>query len=231
MYREDFKPLHYMHDVKIEKEEEPQEVPQVPEVVEETVDPCEEIKLLWQAEVDNLKEQIKKLNTQIESLQTERERALEEKSRISKELEERKFLENLIENLSNKIIETFMGVKANIRKDIIELTIELLKKLILTETLPKEDLIIRLLSKVLESGVELKGQITIYLNPKDLHRLSPYTKNLKESIGDEVELSIVPKGDLKEGEFSIETPKLWIERHYDDILQDLLEDLENEGVV
>ena len=34
--------------------------------------------------------------------------------------------------------------------------------------------------------------------------------------------------ELNEGEFIIETQKLWIERRYEDLLQDIIEDMRDE---
>ncbi len=79
---------------------------------------------------------------------------------------------------------------------------------------------IRLLSKVLESGVELKGQVVIYLSPKGFQRMALYLEDLKQRLGDGVQLTLTVKEELKEGELLIETQKLWIERRYKEIMAD-----------
>ncbi|RME08914.1 MAG: hypothetical protein D6804_06690, partial [Aquificota bacterium] len=160
-----------------------------------------------------------------------RAKVLEERDMALKELEEKRAVEKILENLSERLIEAFKNIRVNMKEEVIELVSKLLRELLVTDLIPKEYVILRALSKVLESGVELKGQVVLYLNPKDFHRISYHLESLKERLGDGVQISPVVKGELKEGEFLIETPKLWIERRYDEVLQDLLEDMRNEGSV
>lgn len=86
----------------------------------------------------------------------------------------------------------------------------------------------RALSKVFESGIDLKGQINLYLNPKDFQRINPYLEKLKERTEGLFYINPVVREELNEGEFLIETQKLWIERKYEDLLQDLIEDMRDE---
>lgn len=223
-----FKPLHYLHDIETEHK---QQTTQHRETKKDMKDPCEGLQSQWQEEREKLEEEIKSLRSQLENLDRERAKLLEEREAVLRDLDEKKAVEKLIETLSERLIEALKEVKTSIREEVTELALMLVKSLILTDHIPKEDLVLRLLSKVLEFGVELKGQVVIYLNPKDFHRISPYTGNLKERLGGGVQLSLVVKGDLREGEILIETPKLWIERRYEDIIEDLLENLENEGSI
>ncbi|MEJ5338522.1 MAG: FliH/SctL family protein [Aquificaceae bacterium] len=228
MSKGEFRPLHHLHN--LEHKEEIQ-TPQVKEDAGKLQPPCEELELRWQAEREKLKEEIGTLKFQLENLERERAKVLEERDMALKELEEKRAVEKILENLSERLIEAFKNIRVNMKEEVIELVSKLLRELLVTDLIPKEDVILRALSKVLESGVELKGQVVLYLNPKDFHRISHHLESLKERLGDGVQISPVVKGELKEGEFLIETPKLWIERRYDEVLQDLLEDMRNEGSV
>ncbi|WPM33028.1 FliH/SctL family protein [Hydrogenobacter sp. T-2] len=228
MSKEEFKPLHYLHNMQTESE---QETTQHRETEKDMKDPCEELQSKCQEEREKLEEEIKSLRSQLESLDRERAKLLEERETLLRDLDEKRAVEKLIETLSERLMETFKEVKTDIREEVIELTLGLVKRLILTDLMPKEDLVLRVLSKVLESGVELKGQVVIYLSPKDFQRISPYLEDLKQRLGDGVQLSLTVKEELKEGELLIETPKLWLERRYEDIIADLLEDLKNGGTI
>lgn len=228
MYKDEFKPFHYLHDIQTESK---QEATRYKEAEEDIKNPCEELQLKCQEEKERLEREITNLRSQLESLDKERVKLLEERESLLRDLEEKSAVEKLIETLSERFMETFKELKTNIRKEVIELSLELVKRLILTDLIPKEDLLIRLLSKVLESGVELKGQVVIYLSPKDFQRISPYLEDLKQRLGDGVQLTLTVKEELKEGELLIETQKLWIERRYEEIMADLLEDLEDERSV
>lgn len=224
----EFRPLFHLHGVEPEREVE---APQIAEEPEEPKNPCEEVELSWQAEMEKLKEELGNLRARLESLEREKKKAIEERDHVLRELEEKRAVESILGRLSEKLPDVLKNIKGSIKQEVIELVSRLLRDILLTELIPKEELLIRVLSKALDSGIELKGQITIHLNPKDFHRISFLLESLRERMGDEVQLSITAKEELKEGEFIIETPKLWIERLYDDILHDLLESVKNEGTI
>ncbi len=224
----EFKPLHHLHDL---KPKESERTLKAEDVQEEKHNPCEELELRWQADMEKLKDELRALKFQLESLEKEKAKVVEERDRLLRELEDRRAVEELLERLHEKLAEALKTVRVSMEESTIELVKDLLKKILLSQVLPKEDLILRLLSKVLETGIELKGQINLYLNPYDSQRLSPYMERLKEKMGSAVELNILIREDLKEGEFLLETPKLWIERHYENIIQDLLENMKDEGSV
>lgn len=82
----------------------------------------------------------------------------------------------------------------------------------LADVLPREEALMRALSKVFESSIDLKGQINLYLNAKDFESINPYLEKLKEKTEGLFYINTVVREDLNEGEFLIETQKLWIER-------------------
>lgn len=224
----EFKPLHHLHDL---EPKESERTLKAEGVQEERDNPCEELELRWQADMEKLKDELRALKFQLESLEKEKAKAVEERDRLLRELEDRRAVEELLERLHEKLAEALKTVRVSMEESTIELVKDLLKKILLSQVLPKEDLILRLLSKVLETGIELRGQINLYLNPYDSQRLSPYMERLKEKMGSAVVLNILVREDLKEGEFLLETPKLWIERCYENIIQDLLENMKDEGGV
>ncbi len=225
MSKEEFKPLHHLHDLETGHK---LQTTQSKEIEENASDPCKELYLRWQVERERLEEEVKSLKSQLESLEREKARLLEEKEGALMALEGKKAVEMLLETISERLLEKLKESEKSMQEEVIKLVFRLLKMLLLTDLIPKEDLVLRILSKVLESGVELKGQVVLYLNPKDSHKISSHIESLKERLGDRVQLSLTVKEDLREGEVLIETPKFWIERRYEDIIADLIEDLKNE---
>lgn len=223
MSNEEFKILyhpHYMDPVEENKN--------IKKNVNEETNPCEELEFNYKSELDKLISEIDGLNAIIKNLEEDNRKLINDKNDLLKKLEEREKLEILIENLSKNMIEAFAEEKGKITNELIGFIIAILKRLLLTDILPKEEALMRALSKVFESGIDLKGQINLYLNPKDFQRINPYLEKLKERTEGLFYINPVVREELNEGEFLIETQKLWIERRYEDLLQDLIEDMRDE---
>ncbi|MCY0866054.1 MAG: FliH/SctL family protein [Aquificaceae bacterium] len=153
---------------------------------------------------------------------------MEEKSNLLKKLEDKERLDNFMENILNNMLEMLSKEKENAKNEAINFAINILKRLLLADVLPKEEALVRALSKVFESGIDLKGEINLYLNPTDFQRINPYLEKLKERAEGFFSINPMVREELNEGEFIIETQKLWIERRYEDLLQDIIEDMRDE---
>lgn len=218
MYKDRFVPLHHLHDIRVLEEDRREE-----EQIRET--PCREEELM--AEKERLQEQINSMSLLIEGLQEENKRLLEECRALKKELEEKVQQEKLMQNLSTALAEAIRGTKLDLQQELLVLVKKILYLLFDSDVL-KEDLLEKLLLKVVQSGVELRGKIDLYLSPEDYERFS--VESLAKYLSGEVEVSVRVREDLRRGEFLIETPKLWIERRYENLLQDILEELKDEGL-
>ncbi|RMH80419.1 MAG: hypothetical protein D6674_04120 [Acidobacteria bacterium] len=225
MYKGEFKPLHKLHDVQETPKEEGGEKPDKGEK------PCEEIEKIYIKELDRLQLEISDLRSSMQKLQEERERLKEERERLLKEKEESSRIEALVRDLADKLLSIFEEHRLRIKEEAVDLSVELLKRLFLTEALPKEEGLIKAISKVFDSGIFLKGQLALHLNPDDLKRMEPILSAMFKGLGEEISLSLVPNATLQKGEFIIETPKLWIERRYEDLIEELTEDLKDERYI
>lgn len=223
MYKEEFKLLYHPNYIdSVEEEKHPKKE------VEKEINPCEDVESNYKAEIEKLSEEIYRLNLAISSLEEERRKLIEEKSNLLKKLEDKERLDNFMENILNNMLEMLSKEKENAKNEAINFAINILKRLLLADVLPKEEALVRALSKIFESGIDLKGEINLYLNPTDFQRINPYLEKLKERAEGFFSINPMVREELNEGEFIIETQKLWIERRYEDLLQDIIEDMRDE---
>ncbi|MCS7197030.1 MAG: FliH/SctL family protein [Aquificaceae bacterium] len=221
MYKGTFKPLYPQHMEEPPEEERLQESKEEPD--------CKEVELHYRAKLEALAQEAEALRLRVKELQVEKEELLKERERLLNNLSEREGEEKMIEAIGKSLKELFKNAETKLREEVLESAVELLKKLLLTDLLPKEEVLVRALSKVFERGIELRGQVNLYLSPRDFQRLGAYVESLKNKLGDNLNLKVLTKEELMEGEFVMETPKLWIERRYEHILQDLREEMKNGG--
>jgi len=220
--REDFKPLHSVEDVlpketeggKEKKLEKQQFLKQV-EALKNTVSILE-AELL---ECKRTNQELARLNSKLveeKNLLEAEKRALEEK------ITELKALQESVEGLCQALLEKFLEVEDRVRNEIKDIALNIAKRLYLTEKLPKEDVILQSLQKALNSGISLKGQVKLRLNPHDLPTVEEFLKTLDLK---DVQLELIKDSHLSRGEFSIETADFWIERKLEDLLTDIEEGL------
>lgn len=224
MSKDEFKPLfHYI---------EPPQKKEVGKVIIEhqtKPDPCQELESRYIQEVEKMKKEIEELKLRSHGLEEEKNRLEQDRNRLVVEIQQRQSFENLIQSLSANLLSSISAAKSDLKKDVIELAMKTAKKILMTDYCPKQDVLSKALSKLLESGIELRGEVNLYLSPNDYQIMDLYSNRLKESLGEALVLNLIVKNDLVEGEFIIETQKLWIERRYEDLLEDIEEVLRDEG--
>lgn len=217
----DFKLLYHTYPAEERREERVQE--------DKENYPCQELEQGYMVQILELKRQIEELKLRVEGLEKEKEELLKDKEDLNLRLMKREEEDQLLKSISDNLMQALKEALLHLRQETIKLAVDLTKRLLLIQDIPKEHVTLQALSKVFDAGIELKGQINLYLNPQDFQRLVPYLERLKENMSESLQINPMIKRDLKEGEFLVETPKIWIERRYEDILQDLLDDYRNEG--
>jgi len=219
---EDFKPLHLVEYVlpkeaeegKEEKLEKQQLLKQI-EALKNTIRVLE-MELL---ECKGKKQELARLNSKLveeKNLLEAEKRALEEK------IAELKALQGYVEGLRQALLEKFSEVEDRVRNEIKDIALNIAKRLYLTEKLPKEEAVLQSLQKALNSGISLKGQIKLRVNPHDLPTVEEFLKTLDLK---DVKLELIKDEHLNRGEFSMETADFWIERRLEDLLTDVEEEL------
>lgn len=219
---EDFKPLHLVEYVlpkeaeesREEKLEKQQLLKQI-EALKNTVRVLE-MELL---ECKGKNQELARLNSKL----VEEKNLLEaEKKALEEKIAELKTFQGHVEGLRQALLEKFSEVEDRVRNEIKYIAMNIAKRLYLTEKLPKEEAVLRSLQKALNSGISLKGQIKLRVNPHDLPAVEGFLKTL-DLKG--VQLELIKDEHLSRGEFSVETADFWIERRLEDLLKDIEEGL------
>lgn len=222
MYEEGFRPIFSQHGFKHYKTDGSEEQ------VEKHTNPCEEIELRYKHELEELVKNNEELKLIVDRLEKENKKLLEDIDKLIAEINNKNSIESFLANISKDLTEVLTETKAKLKEELINMVIDVLKKILMVDFLPKEEALIKALSEVFESGMELKGEVNLYLNPRDFAIIENYLERLKGQISTALSLNPMIDKDLKEGEFLIETQKLWIERRYEDLILDIIKDIGDE---
>lgn len=180
-------------------------------------------------------ERLRELEEQLERLERENRELLEEVKRLRQEVEERdRKLEEISERLKNleiereiaekvaeKIEESLSKTKEELRNGFINLSKEVLREFLMTDVLPREELLLKILDEVFEKFVDLKGSVRVVLNPADMGSVLEFIGGIKEKLGEKVDIEVVSSEEIKPGEVRIETPKFIIERKHEEALEEV----------
>ncbi|SHK24582.1 hypothetical protein [Thermocrinis minervae] len=212
MYR-DFIPIHHLHDQPVEKKEEPKEK-----------EDCQEYK----DTLDQLLLKNQELSTRIQELQEEKEKFSQElldlkreKELLLEELAKRAKIEELMQNLKEEILKKIAFEKEKIAIELKELIVDAMKKLLDIWELPKEKALEKALKEFFELSLEIDGTLKMYTNPKNVETLKKLWNGLQlESI----EVQILPREDLMEGELIIDSHRFTLVSKHLDNLEAILEE-------
>jgi flagellar biosynthesis/type III secretory pathway protein FliH len=179
--------------------------------------------------------ELRRLQEKVTSLEREKENLIREVATLKellsakeKEVEklrelrkEEKVSEEILREISMVLGKGFEGVVKDIKKEYLEIARKVIKDFLLTDILPKEEIVIKVLSQVFEKTLDLKGSVSIHLNPSDVDRVYDFVGELREKLSEKLDIEIEPDPTLKEGEVRVETPKFIIERKHDEILEEI----------
>jgi len=178
-----------------------------------------------------------------EELRRERDIYAEENSKLKEELEvlrkkvkdleselnEKKLREQVINRVCDATREFIASKKFEISREMAEVSKIALKKLVLSDYIPHEEIISRVLTEIFDRSLELTGILNIYVSKEDIVRVEGSINMLRSQIP-ELQINLLVDENLKEGEIKVETEKFWIERKYDDIVEDIIDEaLKGEG--
>ncbi|ADC88873.1 hypothetical protein Thal_0238 [Thermocrinis albus DSM 14484] len=216
---EDFVPIHPLH-AESTFQTEPEEHRGDKELLEEELIKCKE-------EVQRLTKLSQELKKDKELAHLQVEELREEVNFLKEQLRKVGDLNVLVERLGSRLREELSLCRRHLTEELLSLVEVVVKELLITDVLPREEALLKALSSIFESYVKLKGRLVIHLNPADVPVTEPYLRRMVQQL-DGIELQIREDLQLMRGEFVMETPQFWIERRYEDLLQDLLGELRGE---
>ncbi|MDQ7038369.1 MAG: FliH/SctL family protein [Aquificota bacterium] len=190
-------------------------------------------------ERNRLEERIRELEREVETL-TNRNKALEEDLRrleeeirrkeedlkvLREKLSSAKTSSELAESIARSIEDVLDRVKEDLKEEFLSLSRLVIKEFLMTDLIPKEGVVTRILEEVFGRITDIRGRVTVHLSPKDVDRVLDLTADLKAKIGDRVEIEVSSDPGLAEGEVRIETPKFIIERRHGEILEEVFREV------
>ncbi len=172
------------------------------------------------------------LSSEVESLKKELEEKEAKIQSLLSELLDAKLKKVLAQKLLSEVEEGLKKAKEELKGEFINFSKEVIKEFLLTDAVPKEELITRLLEEVFERSFELKGEVKLFLNPKDMERAFEFVASVKEKLKDKIEIEVIRDESLEVGEVRVETPKFVIERKHPEIVEEIVQEVlknEDEG--
>ncbi len=169
--------------------------------------------------IANLTEEKNALLKEVDTLKAENEKLAKE---LRGSIDERDKVFSFIKELESKFLNAVKDIKLNALLEMLDFIKKVLGEIVDSSYFPHEETIIKAVSKVFETNMDIKGSITIKVNPKDFELFNRFVPNLSEAFRKEISIEIVEDKTLSAGEFVIETPKFWIERKKDEVIEDAI---------
>ncbi len=222
MYRV-FKPIQPI-EVSEEKEEKTQHHIQEPEHTDDARETFEKEGFMrriqeLEKEAESLKEQGYALSRERDELKAK----LEEVShRLEEELRRKEFLSSIVEALKDSIKSALEEKKFNVITELLDILKKALEVMLDSPYFPHQEALVKAFSKVFEMGIDIKGEVSVRVSPTDFELVSGLFRSIVEELGDKLDLQISEDKGLRAGEFVIESPKFWIERKREEVIEDAL---------
>ncbi len=182
--------------------------------------------------VEELKALLKSLQEEVTALRTERDalkRTLQEKEKEISQLKEKMDLlgkkDTLVSEIYTKLLAGLEETRESVKKDFLEIGKRVIKEFLMTDLVPKDEIVTRILNQVFEKSLDLKGTVKIFLSPSDVERVYDLIGELRERLSEKVDIEIESDESLMEGEVRIETPKFMIERKHDEIIEEIFREV------
>ena len=178
-----------------------------------------------QADLEALKEENASLKEDLAKARQDLESKEAEVQKLKDELSKRETVEKIVQELSRSLDEILKKAKEVLREDFVRLTKEVIREFLMTDVIPKEMVVTTILEEVFGRVADLRGRITVYLSPKDVDRAFDTLGEIRDKLGDRVEIEVSSDPTLLEGEVKIETPKFVIERKHEEILEEIFREV------
>ena len=182
--------------------------------------------------IEEIKAVLGSLQEEVTALRAERDtlkRSLDEKEKEISQLKEKLALlgkkDTLISEIYTKMLEGLEETRQSVKKDFLEIGKRVIKEFLMTDLVPKDEIVTRILNQVFEKSLDLKGTVKVFLSPSDVERVYNLIGELRERLSEKVDIEIEADESLQEGEVRIETPKFMIERKHDEIIEEIFREV------
>ncbi len=187
-------------------------------------------------EKNSLERELKVLEERLKEIEGENRQLLEEVRKLREELNQKnsrieelvselvdaRLKKALAERLTANIEKALKNAKEELRGDFIELSKEVIKEFLMTDVIPKEEIVTRILEEVFEGSFDFKGNVKVFLNPSDMDRVFEFIAGIREKLGEKIDIEVLADERLQPGELRIETPKFIIERKHAEIIEEVI---------
>ncbi len=177
------------------------------------------------SELESLRMEKTQLERELEKLRQTLSLREEELRKVSETLKSVESSRKLAEELAEKITSQLRGVRESLKNDFVHIAMEVLREFLMTDVVPKEEVITKILEEVFTKAVDLRGSVKVHLNPQDVDRAYEFIGSLSDRLSGRVEVEIVADSSLSEGEVRVETPRFIIERKHDEILEEIFREV------
>jgi len=208
------------------------ETPQGSESFKDEIHKLLEEKRSLEEELRRLEEKLRSMeeenHTLLEEVKSLREELVEKSSRIEElvsELVDARLKKSIAERLTLRIQEELKKTREELKEDFLRLSREIIKEFLMTDVIPKEDIVTKILGEVFESSLDLKGSVKVFLNPVDMEKVFDFIANIREKLSDKVDIEVLGDEKLQPGELRIETPKFVIERKHSEIIEEVMKEV------
>ncbi len=189
-------------------------------------------KAVAEREIERLKKELeltsgekKKLERLIARLREELDHKNERLKELENSLKETETLNSMIEKFCLSLKEDIFRTKHRLIGDFVQISKRVLKEFLMSDVLPKEDLVSKVLEEVFREVINIKGSVVVFVNPNYMNKVLEFVAHMKDKAGNTIEIEVEEDSSLKEGEVRIESPKLIVERLNDEALEEIFHEV------
>ncbi len=172
-----------------------------------------------------LRKEKEELLARINQMESDLRGREEEIDKLRKALQDAKVEEGLTNELCSKLTLDVHSLRTKLLEDTLDISKKVLKDFLMTDILPREELITRVLEGIFEESIRLKGNVKIFVNPVHIDTVFNLIGELKAKADSELEIEVVGDESLNIGEVRVESPRFVIERLNDEAIEEIFREV------
>ncbi len=172
-----------------------------------------------------LRKEKEELLARINQMESDLRGREEEIDKLRKALQNAKVEERLTHELCSKLTLDVHSLRTELLEDTLDISKKVLKDFLMTDILPREELITKVLEDIFEESIRLKGNVKIFVNPVHIDTVFNLIGELKAKADSELEIEVVGDESLRVGEVRVESPRFVIERLNDEAIEEIFREV------